>query len=257
MALRDRGRRRRLGPPRRRRVASGDRRRAGLRGRHQAGAVRRREDVRASDARHGAGGPRRGRGTARRLAGGRRARPSAEMAVRAAPARRAAARVSGRRATTYIGGDAATARILFSYANAAAHACDLAAELRRRAQKLAEAPPKLRAKGAKAALQARLDEDSLAAATDRRPLRARNTPTVRTARRARRDPRTDGTRDVPALRALAMARSGKNWGELDRELGDLPPPLRWREWRRLCSPPPGRSCAKIWRGWSARVATSI
>ena len=27
-----------------------------------------------------------------------------------------------------------------------------------------------------------------------------------------------------------MARSGKNWGELDRELGDLPPPLRWREW---------------------------
>ena len=27
-----------------------------------------------------------------------------------------------------------------------------------------------------------------------------------------------------------MARSGKNCGELDRELGDLPPPLRWREW---------------------------
>ena len=87
------------------------------------------------------------------------------MAVRAAPARRAAARVSGRRATTYIGGDAATARILFSYANAAAHACDLSADLRRRAQKLAEATPKLRAKGAKAALQALLDEDSLAAAT--------------------------------------------------------------------------------------------
>ena len=27
-----------------------------------------------------------------------------------------------------------------------------------------------------------------------------------------------------------MARSGKNWGELDRELEDLPPALRWREW---------------------------
>src|SRR5271163_4806274 len=27
-----------------------------------------------------------------------------------------------------------------------------------------------------------------------------------------------------------MARAGKNWGELDRELEDLPPPARWREW---------------------------
>jgi segregation and condensation protein B len=27
-----------------------------------------------------------------------------------------------------------------------------------------------------------------------------------------------------------MARRGKNWGELDRELEDLPPPARWREW---------------------------
>src|SRR5271167_538221 len=27
-----------------------------------------------------------------------------------------------------------------------------------------------------------------------------------------------------------MARSGKNSGELDRELEDLPPPARWREW---------------------------
>jgi hypothetical protein len=53
---------------------------------------------------------------------------------------------------------------------------------------------------------------------DRRALRARSAPTVRTAGRARRDPRTDRTRDVPALRALAMARAGKNCGELDREL---------------------------------------
>src|SRR5579863_7231706 len=27
-----------------------------------------------------------------------------------------------------------------------------------------------------------------------------------------------------------MARAGKNSGELDRELEDLPPPARWREW---------------------------
>jgi hypothetical protein len=27
-----------------------------------------------------------------------------------------------------------------------------------------------------------------------------------------------------------MARSGKNCGQLDRELEDLPPALRWREW---------------------------
>ena len=72
---------------------------------------------------------------------------------------------AGRRAPTEIGDGAETTRILFAWAKGAAHACDLAAELRRRAQKLAEAAPKLRAKGAKAALQALLDQDSLAAAT--------------------------------------------------------------------------------------------
>ena len=72
---------------------------------------------------------------------------------------------AGRRATTDAGDGAETARVLFACAKGAAHACDLAAELRRRAQKLAEAAPKLRAKGAKAALQALLDQDSLAAAT--------------------------------------------------------------------------------------------
>src|SRR5271170_1129050 len=69
-----------------------------------------------------------------------------------------------RAAENAVDGDATT-RVLFGYAKGAAHACDLAAELRRRAQKLAEAAPKLRAKGAKAALQALLDQDSLAAAT--------------------------------------------------------------------------------------------
>jgi hypothetical protein len=71
---------------------------------------------------------------------------------------------AGRRAPADSDG-AGTTRILFAWANGAGHACDLAAELRRRAQKLTEAAPKLRAKGAKAALQALLDQDSLAAAT--------------------------------------------------------------------------------------------
>jgi hypothetical protein len=58
-----------------------------------------------------------------------------------------------------------TARIVFAYAQAAAHACDRSAELGRRAQKLFQAAPKLRAKGAGAALRTLFDEDSLSAAT--------------------------------------------------------------------------------------------
>ena len=58
-----------------------------------------------------------------------------------------------------------TARVLFAYAQAAAQACDRSAELGRRAQKLFQAAPQLRAKGAGAALRALLDEDSLSAAT--------------------------------------------------------------------------------------------
>ena len=56
-------------------------------------------------------------------------------------------------------------RVLFAYAQAAAQACDLSAELGRRAQKLFQAAPQLRAKGAGAALRALLDEDLLSAAT--------------------------------------------------------------------------------------------
>jgi Protein of unknown function (DUF1403) len=63
------------------------------------------------------------------------------------------------------GGDGAEGAIMFAYAKAAAGAIDLSAELGRRAQKLLAAQPKLRAKGAGAALQALLEEDSLSAAT--------------------------------------------------------------------------------------------
>ncbi len=58
-----------------------------------------------------------------------------------------------------------TTQILFGYARGSAKAADLAAEFSRRAQKLAEAAPKLRAKCAGAALRALLDEDSLSATT--------------------------------------------------------------------------------------------
>ena len=58
-----------------------------------------------------------------------------------------------------------TTRVLFAYAKAAAGACDLSAELGRRAQKLQGAAPKLRAKGAGAALAALLDDDSLSASS--------------------------------------------------------------------------------------------
>ncbi len=72
---------------------------------------------------------------------------------------------AARRAMGDLADGAETARILFGYARGAAQACDLSADLGRRAQRLFEAAPKLRAKGAGAALGALLEEDSLSAAT--------------------------------------------------------------------------------------------
>ena len=63
------------------------------------------------------------------------------------------------------GGDGADGAILFAYAKGAARAVDLSVELERRAQKLLAAQPKLRAKGAGAALQALLDDNSLSASS--------------------------------------------------------------------------------------------
>jgi hypothetical protein len=61
--------------------------------------------------------------------------------------------------------DDAEGAIVFAYAKGAARACDCSAELGRRAQKLQDAAPKLRAKGAGVALRTLLDEDSLSATT--------------------------------------------------------------------------------------------
>ncbi len=72
---------------------------------------------------------------------------------------------AGRRAAAKMGEGAETLKILSGFARAAAQACDLAADLSRRAEKLIEAAPKLRAKGAGAALRALLDEESLSAST--------------------------------------------------------------------------------------------
>jgi|SRR5271166_2293764 len=69
-----------------------------------------------------------------------------------------------------LGGDVAdcgeTAHVVFAYAKAAAGAVDLAGDLARRAENLEAAAPKLRAKGAGAALRALLDEDCLAASSE-------------------------------------------------------------------------------------------
>jgi Protein of unknown function (DUF1403) len=61
---------------------------------------------------------------------------------------------------------AETTRVVIAYARAAAGAVDLAGDLARRAEKLEKAAPKLRAKGAGAALQALLEEDCLAASSE-------------------------------------------------------------------------------------------
>src|SRR5271167_3602150 len=58
-----------------------------------------------------------------------------------------------------------TTRVVVAYAKAAAGAVDLAGDVARRAEKLEKAAPKLRAKGAGAALRALFDEDSLSATT--------------------------------------------------------------------------------------------
>jgi hypothetical protein len=70
---------------------------------------------------------------------------------------------ASRRATAEVDEGAETLGILSGYARAAAQACDLAGEVSRRAQTLIDAAPKLRAKGAGAALQALLDDESLSA----------------------------------------------------------------------------------------------
>ena len=104
---------------------------------------------------------------ARGLARRRRARSAAELAVRAPPARRVIVpgRRTARRRPENPADGGETTRVVFAYARAAAGAVDLAGDLARRAEKLKEAAPKLRAKGAGAALRALLDEDCLAASS--------------------------------------------------------------------------------------------
>jgi hypothetical protein len=57
-------------------------------------------------------------------------------------------------------------QVVFGYARVAAGAVDLAGDLARRAENLEKAAPKLRAKGAGAALRALLDEDCLASSSE-------------------------------------------------------------------------------------------
>ena len=117
-----------------------------------------------------------------------------------------------------------------AYALAAAQACDLHAELGRRAKKLLATVSQLRAKGADAIVETLLAEDAVApsgsagamSACARRRLFDRSCI-------SRRGKRTDRTRDVPALRAVTMARKSAKPKIFDRELTYLPQPLRRRE----------------------------
>ena len=111
------------------------------------------------------GRPGRAGRAARGLARRSRARPAPQMAVRAPIARRTAVRArsaarGGRRRRRRRG-----ERSCSPTPRARQRACDLSAELGRRAQKLLATQPKLRAKGAPAALQALLDEDSSSASS--------------------------------------------------------------------------------------------
>ena len=151
------------------------------------------------------------------------------MAVRSAAARRAHVLGRGPARDRERGDGDATTRVLFGYAKGAANACYLSAELRRRAQKLAEAPPKLRERS-----QGR-------AAGAARPGFARHpTPIAGLSERGTRRLferlatlsaiRELTGRGTLRLYGLYRWRERKNCGELDRELEDLPPAARWREW---------------------------
>ena len=158
----------------------------------------------ANAGRRSLGRPGRGGRAARGLARRRRARAAAQMAVRAALARRAAVRgrgaARGGRPRRRRGDDA----ILFAYAKGGGARLRSLRRARAAGAKAAGGPPKLRAKGAPAALQALLDDDSLERRDEnRRAFGARGATTVRPAGRPRGGARTDRTRDVPALRALS------------------------------------------------------
>ena len=153
------------------------------------------------------------------------------MAVRAPLARPAAVLAHGRRVAADLADGAETAPILFAYAKAAAQACDLSAELGRRAQKLLAVQPKLRAKGAGAALQALLEDDSLSASS-----KIGGQMSERGARRL-----FDRLVALGALRELTGRATFRLWALTWREPGspqpsstrnssDLPAPARWREW---------------------------
>ena len=120
-----------------------------------------------------------------------------------------------------------------SYARAALAALDLAQDLSRRAGRLTDAAPKLRAKGKGRALEALLADDAVSAAAPIAGLsdRARRRLFDRLVA-PRRRARAHRPRDLPPLRALnAMARKASPEPDFDRELADLPPELRWREWK--------------------------
>ena len=120
-----------------------------------------------------------------------------------------------------------------AYARAALAALDLAQDLSRRADRLTDAAPKLRAKGKGRALEALLADDAVSAAapiaglSDRARRRLFDRLVSLSAARE-----LTGRATFRLVRALTvMARKPSPEPDFDRELFDLPPELRWREWK--------------------------
>ena len=122
--------------------------------------------------------------------------------------------------------------VALGYARAALAALDLAQDLSRRAGRLADAAPKLRAKGKAGAIAALLADDAVSAAA----------PLPGLSDRARRRLFERLVELAPRASSPAARPSGstgfdhhgaeaKPEPDFDRELADLPPELRWREWK--------------------------
>jgi segregation and condensation protein B len=118
--------------------------------------------------------------------------------------------------------------VALAYARAALAALDLAQDLSRRAARLADAAPRGSGRDRGAACRRR----RFRRGAHRGLERSRAASSVRPPGVLKRRAGAHRPRGVPPLRALdAMARKPNPEPDFDRELADLPPELRWREWK--------------------------
>ena len=158
-------------------------------------------------------------------------------------------------------GEAGWGKLVAFAAPAALAAFDLAQDLSRRAGRLMDAAPRLRAKGKKGAIEGLLADDAVPPLRHPRLERPRPAPPVRAAGALKRRARTHRPPDLPPVRALsAVARKPSPEPGRPR-LFDLPAELRWREWKArveavlfAAAKPVGREV--FWRAWSGATASS-